>query len=72
MKNNLILEKGDIIELENYATVIEDLGDKIKFFWNTDYPEESWVWKRNIHKVYRNGEVIYGKIYVNKLKVYPL
>lgn len=37
MKNKFILEKGDIIELENYATVIEDLGDKIKFFWNTDY-----------------------------------
>ena len=68
MENFLKVEKGDILELENYATVIEDLGDKVKFVWNTDYPEESWVWKINIPRVYRNGKVVYGKIFVNLLE----
>jgi len=36
MENFLKVEKGDILELENYATVIEDLGDKVKFMWNTE------------------------------------
>ena len=62
------LEKGDRIELEDYATVIKDNGDKVDYMW--DNGDLNWVWKINIGKVFRNGKQVYGKLvtFVNELE----
>jgi len=61
MKNNLKLEVGDVLDLEGYANVIKDNGDKVDIRWFNN--DESWVWKCNIDcRVYRNGKVVYGKV----------
>ena len=64
------LKKGDRIELEDFATVIQDNGDKVDFRW--DNGDVNWVWKVNIGKVYRNGELVYGSFttFVNSLEKY--
>jgi hypothetical protein len=69
MKNSLKLQKGDVLDLEGYANVLQDNGDKVDIEWQSN-GDKSWVWKSNIHKVYRNGKVVYGKIkiFINELE----
>lgn len=66
MKNSLKLEKGDVLDLESYANVIKDNYDKVDIEWGNG--DKSWVWKSNIHRVYRNGKVVYGKVMINELE----
>lgn len=45
------LKAGDKIELERWASVIEDDGDIVKFRWKNG--DENWVWKINIKSAFR-------------------
>lgn len=65
MKNKYILEAGDVLMLEDRATVIKDCGDSVDIEWANG--DKSFVWKCNIKEAYRNGILFYGYIKVNNL-----
>jgi len=65
MNSKYNLQKGDVLCLEDTATVITDNGAKVDFEW--DNGDKSWVWKSNIKTVYRNGKLVYGETFINEL-----